>query len=173
MGYVIPASELNVEDIISIKQQVIDALFKVAMKMTGLTKDQLVVRNLLPKTDLGLTNEYWETPSLTANDWTNYFTKQLDQQQFVVFYGVANLSPSPKATALRFKVGRGEGTKTLDVIQLEELYTNTVRSDGFFKRPIIYKERQYVNVDVYSKAAGTEPLMLRGFAVEPAGRVTF
>jgi len=173
MSYIIPFSELDIAEIAAIKQQVIDALFSVAMKMTGLTRDQLVIRNLLPKTDLGLTNEYWETPSLTANDWTNYFTKQLAEQQFVVFYGVANLAPDPKATALRFKVGSEAGTKTLDVVQLEELYTNTVRTDGFFKRPIIYKERQYSNVDVYSKATGTDPLMLRGFVAEPAGRVTF
>ena len=173
MSFVIPASEFEIADIAAIKQQVIDALMSVATRMTGLTPEQLVVRNLLPKTDLGLANEYWETPSLTANDWTNYFTKQLDDQQFIVFYGVANLSPDPKVTALRFKVGSGTGTKTLDVIQLEELYTNTERTDGFFKRPIIYKERQYANIDVYSKATGTEPLMLRGFVIEPAGRTTF
>ena len=173
MGYIIPFSELELADIISIKQQVIDALMSIATRMTGLTPEQLVVRNILPSTDLGLTNEYWETPSLTANDWTNYFTKQLDEQQFVVFYGVANLSPDPKVTALRFKVGSGAGTKTLDVVQLEELYTNTDRTDGFFKRPIIYKERQYSNVDVYAKVTGTEPLMLRGFVIEPAGRITF
>jgi len=173
MSYIIPAAELDIAEIAAIKQQVMDALFSVATRMTGLTKEQLVIRNILPSTDLGLANEYWETPALTANDWTNYFTKQLDNQQFIVFYGVANLSPDPKVTALRFKVGSGAGTKTLDVVQLEELYTNTERTDGFFKRPIIYKERQYVNVDVYSKAAGTEPLMLRGFVIEPAGRITF
>jgi len=173
MSYIIPFSELDLADIASIKMQVIDALMSVATKMTGLSSDQLVVRNILPATDLGLANEHWETPTLTANTWTNYFTKQLDEQQFIVFYGVSNLSPDPKVTALRFKVGSGTGTKTLDVVQLEELYTNTERTDGFFKRPIIYKERQYVNVDVYSKADGVEPLVLRGFVIEPAGRTTF
>jgi len=173
MGYVIPASELEVPDIMSIRQQVIDALFEVAMRMTGLPKEQLVVRNALPSTDFGLANEYWVTPSLAANDWTNYFTKELADQAFVAFFGVANLSADPIATALRFKVGSGTGTKTIDVVQLEELYSNTVRTDGFFKRPIIYKQKQFVNVDVYAKAAGTEPLILRALVVEPAGKVTF
>jgi len=173
MSYVIPASELEVADIMSIKQQVIDALFGVAMKMTGLGKDQLIVRSVLPATDLGLSNEYWETPSLTANDWTNYFTHQLEDQAFIAFYGVANLSADPKVTAVRFKLGSGAGTKTLDVVQLEDLYSDNTRVDGYFKRPIIYKHKQYANVDVYSKAAGTEPLILKSLVVEPAGRTTF
>ena len=172
-GFVIPTHELDIGDVVSIKQQVIDALLRVATRMTGLDKGQLVVRNILPATDLGLPSEHWETPALTANDWTNYFTKQLDEQQFVAFYGVTNLSPDPKVTALRFKVGQGAGTKTLDVIQLEELYSNTMKTEGYFKKPILYKQRQYVNVDVYATAAGTEPLVLRGFVVEPAGRTTF
>ena len=172
-GYLLPAIEMTIEDVPSIKSQVIDAVMAIATRMTGLTPDQLVVRNILPKTDLGLTNEYWETPTLTPNDWTNYFTKQLENQKFVVFYGVADLSPDPKVTALKFKVGSGDGTKTLDVVHLEELFTNSERTDGYLKRPIIYKEQQYVNVDVYSKAAVSEPLVLRGFVVEPAGRVTF
>ena len=173
MGYLIPAIEMTIEDVSSIKVQVIDAVMSIATRMTGLTPDQLVIRNILPKTDLGLTNEYSETPTLTANDWTNYFTRQLNNQQFMVFYAVADLSPDPKATALRFKVGSGGGTKTLDVVHLEELFANSERADGYLKRPIIYKETQYVNVDVYSKAAVSEPLILRGFVVEPAGRVTF
>jgi len=173
MSIIIPASELEVADIMSIKQQVMDALFNVAMRMTGLKRDELIIRSALPATDFGLSNEYWETPSLTANAWTNYFTKQLDDQKFVAFYGVANLAADPIVTAIKFKLGSGTGTKTLDVIQLEDLYTDSNRTDGYFKRPIIYKEKQYVNVDVYAKASGTEPLMLKALVVEPAGRVTF
>jgi len=173
IGFLIPASELEVADIQAIRQKVIDALFSVAMKMTGLSRDQLVVRNTLPSTDLGLTNEVWVTPSLTANSWTNYFTNQLDDQRFVAFYGIANLSSDPIATAVRFKLGSGTGTKTLDVIQFEDLYSDSQRIDGYLKRPIIYKEKQYVNVDVYAKSSGTEPLVLKSLTVEPAGRVTF
>jgi len=173
MGFVIPASELEISDIMAIRQQVIDALFSVAMRMTGLMREELVVRNALPSTDFGLTNEYWQTPTLTANDWTNYFTKQLDDQKFVAFYGIANQAADPIVTAVRFKLGSGTGTKTLDVVQLEDLYTDATRVDGYFKRPIIYKEKQYVNVDVYAKAAGTEPLILKALVIEPMGRVTF
>lgn len=173
ISFVIPAAELEVADIMAIRQQVIDALFNVAMRMTGLTREELIVRNALPSTDFGLANEYWKTPTLTPNDWTNYFTKQLDDQKFVAFYGAANQAADPISTALRFKLGSGAGTKTLDVVQLEDLYTDTRRVDGYFKRPIIYKEKQYVNVDVYAKASGTEPLILKALVIEPKGRVTF
>ena len=173
MGLIVPASELEVADIMAIRQKVIDSLFSVAMKMTGLSRDQLVVRNTLPSTDLGLSNEVWVTPSLTANSWTNYITNQLDDQRFVAFYGVANLDPDPITTAVRFKLGSGTGTKTLDVVQVEDLYSDSERIDGYLKRPIIYKEKQYVNIDVYARDSGTDRLVLKSLTVEPAGRVTF
>lgn len=173
MGYLMPAWELDVEDIKAIKQQVIDLALQRAMKMTGLAADQLVVRNILPSTDLGLTNEVWSFSLTTANDWNNIVTKQLDDQQFLVIFGVAVLSADPITTALRFKVGSGTGTKTLDVVDLEELYASDERPEGILKRPILYKEKQYVNIDVYAKATGTENLVFKGFVIEPAGRVTF
>lgn len=173
MGYIIPASELEIADVQAIRQKVIDALFDVAMRMTGLEAEQLIVRNALPATDFGLSAEVWETPTLTANAWTNYFTNQLEEQRFVAFYGVSNLSPDPIATGLKFKLGQGAGTKVLDVLQIEDMYSDSERIDGFFKKAIIYKEKQYVNVDVYAKAAGTEPLVLKALVVEPAGRVSF
>jgi len=173
MSYVIPVAELEVADVQAIKSQVIETLLSIAERQTGMPRDQLIVRDALPKTDFGLTNEVWVTPSLTANDWTNYFTQQLEEQRFVAFYGVANLAADPIATGLKFKVGSGNGTKVLDVVQLEGLYANTERVEGLLKKPLIYKERQYVNIDVYAKAAGTEPLVLKAVVVEPAGKVTF
>jgi len=173
MGLIVPASELEVADIMAIRQKVIDTLYSVAMKMTGLSRDQLVDRNTLPSTDLGLSYEYWVTPSLTANSWTNYITNQLDDQRFVAFYGIANPDPDPITTAVRFKLGSGTGTKTLDVVQVEDLYSDSERVDGYLKRPIIYKEKQYVNIDVYARDSGTDRLVLKSITVEPAGRVTF
>ena len=172
MGEIIPASEITVEDITAIKQAVVDKLFEVAMAMTGLKKEDLIVRPILPSTDLGLTNETWETPSLTANAWNTYFSKQLNDQRFIGFYGVSNLSPDPVVTAIKFSVGAGK-TKVLDVLQIEDLYSDSERVDGYFKAPIIYKEKQYCNCDIYARAAGSDRLILKGFVVEPAGVVTF
>ena len=173
MGEIIPASEMDIADVTALKQALLDRMFEIAMAMGVVERrEELIYRPILPKTDLGLTNEYWETPSLTANTWNTYFSKQLDDQRFVGFYGVTNLSADPVVTGLKFSVGAGK-TKTLDVLQIEDLYSDSERVDGYFKNPIIYKEKQYCNLEVYAKAAGSDRLVLKGFVVEPAGVVTF
>jgi len=173
MGYVIPAWELEIADVQAIRQKVVDALFNVSVRLTGLTREELVVRNALPKTDFGLTNEYWLTPTLTANAWSNYFTKELEKQRFAAFYGVANQAADPQVTGLKFKIGPGDGVKTIDVVQLEDMYTYKELCDGFFKKPIIYKETQYINIDAYAKSAVSEPLTLKCLICEPAGKITY
>jgi len=172
MGRIIPSGELEIADITALKQALIDKLFEVATRMTGLPREDLIIRNSLPKTDFGLTNEYWMTPTLTANAWTDYFSKELADQRFAAFYGVANQAADPSATAIRFSTGEGK-VKTVDVVQIEDLYTDATKVDGFFDEAIIYKHKQVCNVEVYSKAAVSEPLILKALICEPAGKITF
>jgi len=172
VGYLIPAGELTIDDIISLRTNVISKLFDVATRLTGLGRDELVVRSILPATDLGLSNETWEASISTANNWNPWISNQLEDQRFIVIYGLANLSADPITTAIRFSTGANK-TKTIDVIQYEDLYTNKERVDGYFNRYIIYKHKQYLNADLYARATGTERLVLKGLTVEPAGRITF
>jgi len=172
MGYLIPAGELTIDDVISLRQNVITRLFSVATRLTGLAKDEMVVRSILPKTDLNLSNETWEASISTANAWNPWISKQLEDQSFIAIFGLANLSADPITTAIKFTTGSG-GTKVIDVIQYEDLYSQRERVDGYFNRFIIYKHKQYMNADLYARATGTERLVLKGFTVEPAGRVTF
>jgi len=172
MGYLIPAGELTIDDIIGLRTTIISKLFDVATRLTGLGRDELVPRSILPKTDLNLANETWEASIGTANDWNPWINNQLEDQRFIVFYGLANLSADPITTAIKFSTGANK-TKTIDVIQYEDLYSNKERVDGYFNRYIIYKHKQYVNTELYARATGTERLVLKGYVVEPAGRITF
>jgi len=172
MGYLIPAGELTIDDIIALRQNVVGQLFSVATRLTGLAKDELIVRSILPKTDLGLTNEVWEATISSANAWNPWISNQLEDQRFVVIYGLANLTADPVTTAIKFSTGASK-TKIIDVVQYEDLYTNKERVDGYFNRFIVYKHKQYLNADLYARATGTERLVLKGFVVEPAGRITF
>lgn len=172
MGYIIPAGELSIDDVISLRTNVITKLFDVASRLTGLGREELVVRSILPSTDLGLANETWEATISTANNWNSWISNQLEDQRFVVIYGLANLTADPVTTAIRFSTGANK-TKILDVIEYEELYSHRERVDGYFNRYIIYKHKQYVNADLYARATGTERLVLKGYTIEPAGRITF
>ena len=173
MGKIIPDMDLEIAERKAIKESLTEGMKEKAVELKYVAgMDELIVREILPKTDMGLTNEYWVTPSLTANAWTAYFpAKQVADKTLVGFYGVKNLSADPKITGIRFFSGK-EKTKTLDVTQLEEIY-KVGAAEGFFDEPLVYIAKQYITTELYSKAAVTELFMLRGYVVEPAGEVTY
>ena len=173
MARIIPEDEMEIADIKAIVNSVIESMTTKAVDLKYVTTaEELTVREILPKTDIGLTNEYWVTPTLTGNAWANYFVdKQVADRTIIGFYGAKNLSADPKATAIRFSSGKGK-TKIVDVIQIEKIYESDM-SEGFFDEPIIYVAKSYMTVEVYSKAAVDEPLVLPSFVVEPMGEVTY
>jgi len=173
MGRIIPEDEISVDRIDSIKSDLIDTMTgkSTELKFVG-SAENLSVREILPATDLGLAYEYWMTPTLTANGWAGYITDQRVADNTVLgIFGVKNAAADPKATALRFSVGTGK-TKILDVIQIEKIYEAEM-AEGFLTEPIVYTGAQIVNVEVYSKEAVAEPLVLNGFVAEPLGKITY
>ena len=173
MARIIPEDELEIADIKSLTETVIDSLKSKAIELKYVEREEeLIVREVLPLTDKLLTTEYWITPTLTADTWTSYFyDKPVSDRTVIGFYGVKNLSADPKVTALRFSSGKGK-TKIIEVVQIEKIYEAEM-AEGFFDEPIIYVAKQYITVEAYSKAAVAEPLMIRGLVCEPAGEVTY
>jgi len=168
MGRIIAKPEMPIAEIFSFEQAVADALLERAVTNLGLPKEQIILRDGLPATDFGLTNEVWVTPSLSANTWSDFITKTLPDYKVVAFYGVAVLSGDPIATGIRFQLGN---VKMIDVIQFEDIF-EAGESVGYFKEPVLYLKNQDINIDLYAKAAGTENLALKCLVAEQAGKTT-
>lgn len=171
MGMILSTLEVPISEIKSRRDDLKEALLSTAERLTKLTREELVVRDALPKTDLNLANEVWEATISTANNWNDWIDVTLEDQRFLAIYGIAVLSPNPITTGIRFGVGPGP-TKVVDVIQFEDILV-TENPVGIFEEPIVYKENQYVNIDLYGKATGKEYIALLAMVAEPAGKVTF
>jgi len=165
----IPIKQLTLEDLARIKASIKEKLIREVSARLAIPREQVVVRDLLPKTDMGLTTEVWITPTLAANAWTKYFDKELPNRRFVAFYGVANNAADPIATGVYLKLGP-TGATARAVWEIEELYADEIPV-GVTDEIILYRGGEHIFVEVYAKAAGTEPLVLLGMVGEPYGEL--
>jgi len=164
-----PIKQLSLADIAAIEASIKERLLDEASRRLARPKEQLVIRDILPKTDLGLTNEEWVTPSLTANAWTKYFDIKLPDTRFICFYGAANNAADPIVTAVMLKMGPA-GATTRGSMELEEIYADEVPV-GILDEAVLYRGGDHIYVDCWAKKAGTEPLVLKGMVAEPYGEV--
>ena len=170
MGRIVSLYEMPVTERKAKEQALINVALSEASKLTKLAPSELVVRDILPSTDLGLTNEVWEASITAANDWNNWIDVTLEDFRTVAIVGIVVLSPDPITTAIRFGIGAGP-TKVIDVIQYESILNTQEAVVGYLDKPIVYRPESYMNVDLYGKSTGTEQIVLKGVTIEPSGKV--
>jgi len=157
--YVVPADELELSTIIKARDVAVD-LLKSAIKNRGKDPNNYVIRDILPKTDLGLANEEWKISYTNAYTWETKINLTLPEDKFIVLYGVQVNSAVPKTTAIKFY----KDINPIDVIEIENLYTydNPI---GFFT-PIVWSESETIRIDFYGNSSGDEYIVFRGFVAE-------
>jgi hypothetical protein len=131
--------------------------------------DQVVVRDILPYTDLGFTNEDWSESLGSANAWNTVVDMRIPEKKIIAFYGVRNIGSTPKTTAIKFALGPG-GAKTKDIVFIENL-EKTEEKEAIFSTPILYEDGQYAYIQQYAKTTGTDKLVYLGFVAEPKGEI--
>jgi hypothetical protein len=157
-------------DIRAMQTAIIEYLKDLAVKKGIVAnRDNAVVRDLLPDIDLGFPAPNWSIP-LTANTWNTIASFRVPDKKLIVFYGIRNISGTPGATAISFKVGP-QGAKTKDIEEIEPAYALSIPcKQAIFTNPILYENGQYLTILVYSKLTKpNEYLILLGYVVEPKG----
>jgi hypothetical protein len=163
-------TNLSVTTVRSLEERIKSFLKSLAVrKGIAASEDQLVVRDILPKTDLNLANEDWKETLSTANGWNTVYDFRVPDKKIIAFYGVRNIGTNPLTTAIKFAVGPG-GAKTKDIVNVEGLVTQKEK-EVIFSTPILYEDGQYMFVQQYAKAAGTDSLVYLGFVCEPKGEL--
>ena len=157
--YVIPASEIRLDDIIRTRTEAVNAL-KNAISERGKKPDAYVIRDVLPKTDLGLANEEWKISYSAAYTWEAKIDKSLEEDKFIVLFGYQNHSATPKTLAIKFY----KDVTPIEVIEVENLYAYRDKI-GFFT-PLVWSESEKIKVEFYGNAVGDDNTMLRGFVAE-------
>lgn len=171
MGLLVPVSKITESQYKQLIDAVKSRLLGLAAKELNKDPSELVLRMVMPATDLGYSTETWDNENaLTATAWTAEIGHELDSDELVAFVGVENQTDDPQVIGIRFKVGSG-GATTRDIQMIEDLYTEEVFK-GLFKEPIIYKQKEYIYIEYYAKAAvaaAGEKIGLLAFMVKPYG----
>ena len=162
VSYVIPADELEVVDLKGIRAEALE-LLRDLIKSVGKSPEDYDIRDVLPKTDLGLASETWKISYSAAETWEKKVDLSLPENKFIVFYGYANKSASPKTVAIKFY----SGAVPIRVFQVEKIYVKE-QPFGYFK-PFGFKEGEKLIIEFYGKEAGDDEPMLLGFVAELKG----
>jgi len=157
--YVIPSAEIELKDKIAARQEASRILTDL-IKARGKKPEAYVIRDILPKTDLTLTNEEWKVSYTAAYTWEKKIDVTVPEDKFIVFYGYQNNSASPKTLAIKFY----KDVTPIEVIQVENLYTY-MEPIGFFT-PLGWGESEGLKAEFYGNAAGDDYPVLRGLVAE-------
>ena len=162
-SFVIPVDELKVEDLITLRKTSLDAL-RTAIASEERPVEQFIVRDILPKTDLGLSNEEWKITYSNAYTWETKIDIALPSDKFLVIYGISIPSPTPKTLAIKF----WRDVSPICVVDLEKVYAYK-QPIVYLPQPIVWKQKQIVKVEFYGKATGDDYVVLLGFVAEKIG----
>jgi len=164
MGYLIPAKELTTEDIKKLRQMALSML-EASIRAQGDDPANYIIRDILPSTDLGFTNEEWKITYSAAYTEETHVNTQLGARTHVVFYGYANNSPDPKTLYIVFRTPGA----VKDKVQVEKVYP-LMEPVGYFKEPIKFGSKETMQIVFYGKATGDDYPVLLGLIAEPKGQ---
>ena len=162
MPYIVPKQELTIDDLKRYRDSAL-SLLEDMIRAVGKNPQDFVFRDILPKTDLGLTNEEWKITYSAAYTEETKVNKTLPENKFIVFYGYTNLASNPLTLYIRFY----SGSIPVEIIQVEHVYTY-LEPTGYFK-PIGFREGETLKIAFYGKAAGDDYPVLRGVVAELSG----
>lgn len=163
-------TNLSEREIRTIEVRVEEFLKDLAVKK-GIVKsrEDALVRDILPKTDLNFSNEDFTVTLSTANAWNTIVDYRLPDKKALAIYGVRLTSSTPKTAGIKFALGAG-GAKTKEIVQIEQALT-TEEKEVIFEKPILYEDSQYMYIQYYAKDTGSDRVVLLGAVVEPQGEV--
>lgn len=185
MSYVIPTNELSLADRKAFIAGAVEAGISRALALgVARGRDELVVREALPREDLGtaatgwVANNYLSMVIPAANAWCSAFSNgalpgtafQLARTQVAVFYKFADTEGAPVVTGLRFRVGvTGATTKSVFSIQLPT--EAKLEPDLYFTEPVIYDPEDWLYIEIYptGNIAGQEHIPFGCYIVERTG----
>lgn len=178
----IPIGELSLDDR---RRMRLDALTQlrsraITVKHLAGNPSELVIRDILPMTDLGLSpvgvgvaDNYWVVDIAAATGAAariNWINIALAVNRMLVIYGGAALSASPMIATLFFQSGPG-GATVKGVVQLEACYA-MLEPAYYLAKACLWDPQETVFISFVPRlnaAADTDRHVLRGAIAEPLG----
>lgn len=165
----VPMQELATGQAAAIRNGAIAAVIAVASRVTKLSPDRLVVRDIRPKEDLDYTLTTWfEVTGATAAQYETMSTGTMGDGRFTGIYGIKDDSEVINVTKIRINVGNSIKA----IWHLQNLYSTSGPRIGFSPSVVIIPQNTPYTIQRYvQNASSPAQLVLRGFVVEPYGKV--
>ena len=168
-SYVLGSDALKDEEKKLLREKAIEALMT-AIQAKGKNPADYIIRDVLPKDDLGMSDNKWEETLDTAGAWNTVINHTLGDDEFIVIFGVGNNNDNPVATAM--KIFRG--ATPIYLVELEKLYVKQ-EPEGYFTNPLVFRESDKLVVQLYLPSGVTTPanekVFLLALKAEPKGEV--
>jgi len=167
----VPISELAPGQAAAIRNELVKRMIAEAVSKLNMTQDKLVVRDIRPLTgeDLDYTYEdWWETTGAADDAYETMTTGTIGDQRWVGIYGIKDDSEvGMSCTAIRFNIGGADRVIwNLQALNEDDGMVGICPSGIIIPQNAPYTISRYVR----SRNAATH-LVLKGFVVEPRGRV--
>jgi len=168
MAYLIPIFELSPSEIAGIRNDAVRAVSRIVAQELKKSLKDLVVRDILPATDLDYTNETWtETTGATENVYETMSTGNLGADRWIGFYGV-KVEGELSVSLIRFTSGGGQravwNLQNLSAVDGGDLL-------GFTPSVVVLTPNSSYTIERYVRLSSSPAnIVLKGFVVEARGR---
>ena len=152
----------------AIREQAADLLASRASDVLQRPIEDIVIRDILPGTDLAMnsSNNAWVSPSLTANTFTQVFSQALPVTQLLCIWGAVVISSSPTVTALKFLRGSAQ---TIGLYEIEACYATSLFTGVIIRPNLIWNPQDTAVCQAVSTVTQTQRFPMLGFIAEPVG----
>jgi len=183
---------LTTEGIMQLERDVITELKRRALEQNiAKSEDELVVRDILPATDLNAAYEEWTQSGIIAGGaYTVVYSGRNPENRVFAIYGMANETATSASSPVKtresswysgilpctvaIKYGLGVGiAKVKDIWQVQKMYAGEAQS-VFCDQPVVYNKKEVFQISFYGRrscSGGLDAIVLHGKVCEPKGEV--
>jgi len=153
----------ELSDLKTIEASIEEALLDLASRELGVPREQLVVRDVDPSEDFGLTNSVWSVDLTTANAYNTAVDTTVSDNRFIAIYGINRATDN--FTLVKFS----SGAKVLDIWNVEPVYglENPIK---VAKAPILLRQNTPIKIELYATSTGTARPIFFAKVAEVKGR---
>jgi len=153
------------------EKAIIEELRRRAAEILDVTPDQIAVRTILPKTDLGFSDEVWTVSLETAGGYNAIANVTVPSNKVLFIYGIKIPAKDLDGDISVVKIYKGNDV--IEVIDLQKSYDGEKYPEIILKKRIEYAPNDVLKIEVYLKSGVTTPvsknIIVLGYVGEKLG----
>lgn len=172
-SYLIPIGDLSLDDRKSLRSNSDEVLKSAALRLAIRDRlDDLIIRDTLPLTDLGLaaTDDWLVAGAGVASTELQYTSFAVPIDRCIVFFGLGVETAPPGISRVRLTLGAAS-SQVRGEFQIEQLYSR-LESAGYFSESILFTRQETTRIMVMPRiafAANSQRLHFFARTIEPIG----